>query len=398
VLVAEVVAQKLAGAAEIRVEIEDAGEAPSAAPAAPGEPAAERSVPPPVAEPRRDGPPAGALDRGRRDQAARLVRLLPGGVEETEYPLEPGGAVTVGRRACDAAFPDDDALADLHAAVTWGADGPEVRDEGGATGVFLRARAGEHTPLDPGAVVRAGRQFLVLGTGGLRHYDATGREVGRHPVGERAAILGRDAPDVVLDAADPSLSRRHLAVSERDGRVWIKDLKSVNGTWVKVRGTAPLADGDELKIGRQTFRLALGGGERERPSSVVFPARRPEPPPEPAEPPAAPGTGAAPAAAPATAGPSVTFHGTDQTFPVAAGQTLCDVAEANGVAINAECHAGICGSDPIRVVSGAEHLGPLDPGESETLEELCELDPGRHRLACMCKVTGPVVVEIVERS
>ena len=73
-----------------------------------------------------------------------------------------------------------------------------------------------------------------------------------------------------------------------------------------------------------------------------------------------------------------------------------DVAEANGVDIVAECHAGICGSDPVRVLSGRENLGnEPDDQEVETLEELCELEAGECRLACVLKVKGPVEVELL---
>ena len=64
--------------------------------------------------------------------------------------------------------------------------------------------------------------------------------------------------------------------------------------------------------------------------------------------------------------------------------------------IAADCHSGICGSDPIRVVSGQENLNPISEGERETLEDICGVDPDRHRLACVSRPTGPVVVEIVK--
>ncbi len=94
--------------------------------------------------------------------------------------------------------------------------------------------------------------------------------------------------------------------------------------------------------------------------------------------------------------PAVTFKGLDKTFALLPGQTLCDAAEKQGIDLNAECHAGICGSDPIRILSGSEHLSALGDEEADTLEEICELEPGPCRLACMVKASGPVVVEIVE--
>ena len=92
----------------------------------------------------------------------------------------------------------------------------------------------------------------------------------------------------------------------------------------------------------------------------------------------------------------MTFNGLGKTFALQPGQTICDAAEQQGLDLNAECHSGICGSDPIRILSGSEHLSVLGDEEADTLEDICELEPGPCRLACMVKVSGPVVVERVE--
>ena len=42
----------------------------------------------------------------------------------------------------------------------------------------------------------------------------------------------------------------------------------------------------------------------------------------------------------------------------AQGRTLLEVAEANDIDLPSGCRMGMCGSDPIRVVSGGEHLAP----------------------------------------
>ncbi len=76
-------------------------------------------------------------------------------------------------------------------------------------------------------------------------------------------------------------------------------------------------------------------------------------------------------------GAQVTFKGLGKTYPAAPGQTICDVAEAHGIPLNAECHSGICGSDPIRIVAGHENLAAAPSGgEAETLEDICELEHG----------------------
>ena len=59
--------------------------------------------------------------------------------------------------------------------------------------------------------------------------------------------------------------------------------------------------------------------------------------------------------------------------------------------------AGLLHLFPIlEILSGAENLAD-QPGdqERETLEELCEVEPGPCRLACLVRAKGPVEVEIL---
>jgi hypothetical protein len=48
------------------------------------------------------------------------------------------------------------------------------------------------------------------------------------------------------------------------------------------------------------------------------------------------------------------------------------------------------------VIEGGEHLNAITGTERSTLEDICELTPGPHRLACMARVSGPVRVAIVK--
>jgi len=335
-----------------------------------------------------DGPPADLAG------GAFLTRILPGGVDAEEYALAHGAVVTIGRSGCDASFADDTALSPRHASIAWVEDGWLLRDDGGATGLFYELPAGEKREVHADDLIRCGRQFLRVEAGDgdgnrpvLTHFDRHGREVGRHELAAGTIVLGRQAPDVTLDPDDRTLSRRHLAVAVEDGRVLVKDLKSANGSLLRVKGALRLRAGDRFRAGAQRFRLSVSDGGTEDDGGTRAPA-----PSAPAPPP-----GEAGAATASTAAPSVEFRGTGRRLVVAPGQTLCEAAEAAGVPINAECHAGICGSDPIRILSGREHLLDTEPDdqERETLEEICEREPGEHRLACRVRVRGPVEVEIL---
>jgi pSer/pThr/pTyr-binding forkhead associated (FHA) protein len=71
------------------------------------------------------------------------------------------------------------------------------------------------------------------------------------PLQEAATTVGRSSSnDIVFD--DPLVSSRHAQISYEDGRFWIEDLKSTNGTMVngeKITDKIALKDGYLIKIG-----------------------------------------------------------------------------------------------------------------------------------------------------
>ena len=93
----------------------------------------------------------------------------------------------------------------------------------------------------------------------------------------------------------------------------------------------------------------------------------------------------------------MTFQALGKTFTCPKGQTIFEAAEHGGFKMDADCHQGVCGMDPVKVISGAENLGPMGGTEKGTLEDLCSLEPGPYRLACMARLNGTVVVDIVKQ-
>ncbi|MCZ6596422.1 MAG: 2Fe-2S iron-sulfur cluster-binding protein, partial [Planctomycetota bacterium] len=160
----------------------------------------------------------------------------------------------------------------------------------------------------------------------------------------------------------------------------------------RVRNAQRLEDGYQFRLGQQTFVFSLGAASAPPAASAPMPQVDAAAPAEaPAEAPAAE-TSAAAATGPVT----VKFKGAAEAIVVKPGQTLCEAAEEGGVEITAECHSGICGSDPIRILSGRDNLdGEPAELERETLEDICEVEPGECRLACMVRASGPVEVEIL---
>lgn len=81
----------------------------------------------------------------------------------------------------------------------------------------------------------------------------------------------------------------------------------------------------------------------------------------------------------------VTFACAGVDCSAAFGLTVLEVAEANGVDIEAAC-GGFAGCNTCRVRLLSGKLGPLDPAEEPFL------DHPSQRLACQARILGDVVV------
>jgi pSer/pThr/pTyr-binding forkhead associated (FHA) protein/thioredoxin reductase/ferredoxin len=442
VLVAEVIAQKLAGRREINVQlkfVEDGGAeaAPAAAPGPVGgdDLGLTLAMPSPAAAP----PPAQQPAAAAKGDCV-LVAVLQTGVEANEYPVKRDGVTTIGRIGVDIAFPDDPTVSDRHASVAREADGYYVRDEGSARGVYLRPTPEHDIPIAGPTLIRIGRQWLLAGDPHapqtVAHIGPGGQVLQRYPLKDGTTIIGREAPDVTIAPDDRALSRRHVVFIRKAGHLIARDLGSANGTLVKVGQPMRLGDGDHLIIGQQTLRVvdertatrpkteirvrtaevhaevaraAMAAASAPVPAPAPAPRPAPAPPPAAARPTPAPAPAPAPApprpapapapAAPAAAGPAgpaVQVAG-QNWIPCEQGKSICAVLEGAKVKIDADCHQGVCGMDPVRIISGGEHLSAMNDAEKGTLEDLCSLEPGAHRLACMARVMGPVSVEIIKQ-
>ena len=77
---------------------------------------------------------------------------------------------------------------------------------------------------------------------------------------------------------------------------------------------------------------------------------------------------------------------------VPVGTTVLEVLERNGLPIQSGCRMGVCGADPVTVVTGDDALTPVTAAERATIERL-GLGP-RTRLACCARVAGAVEVSL----
>ena len=90
--------------------------------------------------------------------------------------------------------------------------------------------------------------------------------------------------------------------------------------------------------------------------------------------------------------PEVTFVPEDKRVVPKPGQSLLEIAESNGMTIEAGCRMGICGADPVAIKEGMDCTSAVSDDEKATLERL-GLAPNT-RMACCVRVTGPVKVAL----
>lgn len=207
---------------------------------------------------------------------AMLTALSPDGVEAGTFAIPPG-STTVGREA-GGVFAGDTYLSPRHATFNASGGGLTVADSGSLNGVFRKLSAEQRTPLHAGQVFRIGQELIQFQALDPEGPDGDGVErmgapikgyVGRiamvlgresvgttFPVPETGLSLGRERGEVLF-SDDGYVSGLHCRLSCEDGQVYITDLGSSNGTFVRLVEEEKLADGDILLMGQQLFRIAL---------------------------------------------------------------------------------------------------------------------------------------------
>jgi hypothetical protein len=125
-----------------------------------------------------------------------------------------------------------------------------VRDESGSdTTMSYTPEEGDEDGAPILDELKAEGPALVVRSGGGR--------AGEHfRLEQEATSVGR-SPDCDIFLDDVTVSRRHALLKRDDGRFFIEDQGSLNGTFLNRRRieTAALEDGDELQIGK--YRLTF---------------------------------------------------------------------------------------------------------------------------------------------
>jgi pSer/pThr/pTyr-binding forkhead associated (FHA) protein len=183
------------------------------------------------------------------------------------------GANCIGRLT-GALFTGDRHLSPQHVELTVDREGVVVRDLDSLNGTFLRLTAEEE--LLDGDLFRLGQHLLrfevlpevqplddgtqILGSPNPGYWGRLAVVVGRNSDGRALLLLGdsvqlgRERGDFRFPT-DGYMSGAHARISVRDGRAWLADLGSSNGTFMRIRTPQRLTQGAILLLGQQLFRL-----------------------------------------------------------------------------------------------------------------------------------------------
>lgn len=232
--------------------------------------AALRQAAPVVPAPAAPGASAGGGPR------VVLTALRADGSEAGTFALPDAPSVTVGRDT-GSIFAGDSYLSPRHASIVRRDGRVYVKDEGSLNGVYLKLRPNAPWPLAFEDVFRIGQEIvrfeelkpLPPSSDGVMRFGSPAKGyigrlalvIGRDTVGnafpipERGVHCGRERGDILF-SEDGYVSGLHCRVAKGDdGRVYLTDVGSSNGTFIRLRGERALESSDILLMGQQLFRV-----------------------------------------------------------------------------------------------------------------------------------------------
>ena len=205
-----------------------------------------------------------------------LTALRADGSEAGTFRMPDAPVVSVGRDT-GSIFAGDSYLSPRHATFSKRAGQLYIKDEGSLNGVYLKVRPNEPCLLEFGDVFRIGQEIIrfeeLKGQGkspdGVERFGSPAKGyigrlalvIGRDttgnsfPVPERGVHCGRERGDILF-SEDGYVSGLHCRIARGpDGRVYLTDVGSSNGTFIRLRAERAVAGTDILLMGQQLFRI-----------------------------------------------------------------------------------------------------------------------------------------------
>jgi len=99
------------------------------------------------------------------------------------------------------------------------------------------------------------------------------------PITTTDFVIGRD-PQCQLRPASPAVSKQHCGVAVRDGKVYVRDCGSTNGTFLngeQIAAEREVQSGDRLRVGPLEFDVKIEIGAPAAKPATAEPAAKPAP-------------------------------------------------------------------------------------------------------------------------
>jgi pSer/pThr/pTyr-binding forkhead associated (FHA) protein len=221
---------------------------------------------------------APAVASGGSTPSIVLTALRADGSEAGTYRLPDAPTVTLGRDT-GSIFAGDSYLSPRHATFSRRSNQLFVKDENSLNGVYLKLRPNEPCLLEFGDIFRIGQEIIRLeelkpqskaGDGVERFGSPAKGYIGRlslvigrdtsgnaFPIPERGVHCGRERGDILF-SEDGYVSGLHCKIAKAsDGRIYLTDVGSSNGTFVRISSERQIGGTDILLMGQQLFRIDL---------------------------------------------------------------------------------------------------------------------------------------------
>jgi pSer/pThr/pTyr-binding forkhead associated (FHA) protein len=217
---------------------------------------------------------AAAVPAGAVMSRVSLTALRADGSDAGTYQL-PEGTLVVGRDL-GGIFGGDSYLSPKHATFKVAGGRVTVRDERSLNGVYIKLQRDAPTELRPGDVFRIGQEIIRfeklqppppspdgverLGSPSDGIIGRLALVTGRETTGNAFTIpahgihMGRERGDILFPE-DGYVSGLHCRVAPDAGRIFLTDLGSSNGTYLRFGDEREVKTGDVLLMGQQLFRV-----------------------------------------------------------------------------------------------------------------------------------------------
>lgn len=216
---------------------------------------------------------------GEGKRLGELTVIRPDGTEGARIPLTAQGVI-LGRSSDIEVLANDPYLSPQHAEIRVENGALMLRDLDSLNGVFWRLRDDEE--LQHGDTMRIGQELLRFesfdkvaaiasakdeetrlhgspeqGTWGrLSLVGGPERDTRAFAISAEEITIGREVGSILF-RGDGFVSGKHARIYRDNGKVFLRDLGSSNGSYIRIRQARKLSQGDLVLMGQQLFRASI---------------------------------------------------------------------------------------------------------------------------------------------